>query len=61
MILNSSLRENLLYGTNREIDNKKLIDIISEFKLFNEENSINLNKAISNKMLSTDRCKKFLL
>jgi len=58
MILNSSLKDNLLYGTNKQIDNEKLIDLITEFKLFNEENSVDLNKTISNKMLSTGQMQK---
>lgn len=58
MILNASLKENLLYGCDKNIDDNKLFDLIKEFKLFNEENIIDLNKSISNKMLSTGQMQK---
>ena len=62
MILNSSLRENLLYGADEASNDDELINLIDEFKLFNEDNLISLEKHISNKMLSDrSKCKKFHL
>ena len=58
MILNSSLRENLLYGADETSNDDELINLIDEFKLFNEDNFIDLEKHISNKMLSTGQMQK---
>ena len=58
MILNSSLRENLLYGADEASNDDELINLIDEFKLFNEDNLISLEKHISNKMLSTGQMQK---
>lgn len=58
MILNSNLKENLLYGSNKITDDNQLLDLTREFKLFNEENFFDLHKIISNKMLSTGQMQK---
>ena len=58
MILNSDLKSNLIYGVNSDIDDERLIEFIHEFKLFNEEKEIHLNKQISNKSLSTGQMQK---
>ncbi len=58
MILNASLRENLIYGADTTISDSELINLISEFKLFNEVSSDTLDKKISNKSLSTGQMQK---
>ena len=58
MILNATLRENLTYGVSEDIDDKILLNFISEFKLFNENKKIDLDKEISNKSLSTGQMQK---
>jgi ABC-type transport system involved in cytochrome bd biosynthesis fused ATPase/permease subunit len=58
MILNSTLRENLLYGTKEKVNEENLIKLISEFNLFNEEKDVSLDKSVSNKMLSTGQMQK---
>lgn len=58
MILNASLRENLIYGAETTISDSELINLISEFKLFNEVSSDTLDKKISNKSLSTGQMQK---
>ena len=40
MILNSTLRENLLYGNNEDINDENLIKTIKKFNLFDEEENI---------------------
>jgi len=58
MILNASLRENLIYGADTIISDSELINLISEFQLFNEISSDTLDKKISNKSLSTGQMQK---
>jgi ABC-type multidrug transport system fused ATPase/permease subunit len=58
MILNASLRENLIYGAETTISDSELINLISEFKLFNEVSPDTLDKKISNKSLSTGQMQK---
>ena len=58
MILNATLRENLTYGVSEDIDDEILLNFISEFKLFNENKKIDLDKEISNKSLSTGQMQK---
>ena len=58
MILNSNLKENLLYGVEKEIDEEVLNSYIEEFKLFNENQKIALDKEVSNKALSTGQMQK---
>tara|TARA_B110000003_G_scaffold273069_1_gene310114 strand:- start:1065 stop:2675 length:1611 start_codon:yes stop_codon:yes gene_type:complete len=58
MILNSTLKENLIYGTANDATDKELTELIAEFKLFNEESTIKLDKNISNKVLSTGQMQK---
>ena len=58
MILNSTLKENLTYGTANDASDYELTELIAEFKLFNEESNIKLDKNISNKVLSTGQMQK---
>ena len=58
MILNSTLRENLLYGNNENINDENLIKIIKKFNLFDEEEKYNLDEVITNKNLSSGQMQK---
>ena len=59
MIINATLKENLLYGNeNKNKTDKELLDMVSKFKLFNEEYDNTLNKQINNKSLSTGQMQK---
>ena len=58
MIINSNIRENILYGNEKNFSDDLLIDYIEKFKVFNEGDVINLDKRISNKMLSTGQMQK---
>ena len=57
MILNSTLRENLLYGIQETINDTELERMLSLFKLFNE-NERQLDRRISNKSLSMGQMQK---
>ena len=58
MILNSTLRENLLYGNDESINDENLIKIIKKFNLFDDEDKYNLDEVISNKNLSSGQMQK---
>lgn len=58
MILNGSLRENLLYGNLHEKDDNQLKTYIEKFQVFNNENEGSLDKNVSNKSLSTGQMQK---
>lgn len=57
MIINSTLKENLLYSTNEDVDDSKILKLLSTFKIFNEE-SVSLDRKISNKSLSMGQMQK---
>ena len=51
MILNSTLKENLLYGNSDNYEDEILYEYIQKFKLFEEKEKLKLDKKISNKKL----------
>ena len=58
MILNSTLRNNLNYGLSKAVDDEKLQKFVKDFKLFNNSDTSDLDKEISNKTLSTGQMQK---
>ena len=58
MILNSTLKENLLYGNSDNYEDEILYEYIQKFKLFEEKEKLKLDKKISNKKLSTGQMQK---
>ena len=58
MILNASLRENLLYGNLNQKDDNQLNEYIEKFQVFNNENEGSLDANVSNKSLSTGQMQK---
>jgi ATP-binding cassette, subfamily B, bacterial len=58
MIIDGSIRENLTYGSSIKHDDQKLMAIVKDFKIFNEESSYSLDKAISNTTLSSGQMQK---
>ncbi len=58
LIISGTLRENLLYGNTKNVDDEILIDYLTQFKVFNEKISDNLEKQISNKTLSSGQLQK---
>ena len=58
LIIDGTLKENLLYGNSKNINNKEIINIVEEFNLFNEKDELNLDKYVSNKSLSSGQMQK---
>lgn len=58
MIINSNIKENILYGSEKNISDEILINYLEKFKVFNDEDVIDLNKRISNKKLSMGQMQK---
>lgn len=58
MILNDTLRNNILYGNQEDITDDQIINFIKQFKLFGDEADIELSQKISNKKLSTGQMQK---
>ncbi len=58
LIISGSLKENLQYGNYKEISDEKLINIVTEFKLFSDINEIDLDKDIDSKSLSSGQMQK---
>ena len=58
LIFTATLRENLLYGNNFEIDDKTLVNFLKEFDTFKEESNYDLNRVIDNKSLSSGQMQK---
>ena len=61
LIIDGTLKENLLYGNSKNINNKEIINIVEEFNLFNEKDELNLDKYVSNKSLSSGQMQKISL
>ena len=57
MIINSTLRENLIYSIEKEIEDTQMIEMIDLFKLFNEK-KYDLDMKVSNKSLSMGQMQK---
>lgn len=59
LIFTSSLRDNLVYGVENKVDDEKLLRIIDEFNLFNDNLQVDiLNKSVDNKSLSSGQMQK---
>lgn len=58
LIINGTLRENILYGNNSNISNNEILKLISKFELFQEVSKKDLDKLISNKNLSSGQMQK---
>ena len=58
MILNDSLRKNLVYGNNKEVSDDELMKHLKSFKTFENEDDYNLENKISNKTLSSGQMQK---
>ena len=58
LIISGTLKENVLYGNNESIDDQEILNLIEEFKLFNESSGINLDMNVTNKSLSSGQMQK---
>ena len=58
LIISGTLRENLLYGNKKVIEDKVLLENLDNFRVFNEDISSSLDKNVSNKTLSSGQLQK---
>jgi len=58
LIMNGNLRDNLLYGNDKSIKDTKMLDLLREFNVFNEEENYNLEKLINRDSLSSGQLQK---
>lgn len=58
LIFSGTIRENLLYGNNKNVSDNEIIEAIKKFDLFGLDIEIDLNKSISNKQLSSGQMQK---
>ena len=58
LIFTESLKYNLLYGTDKNIDDKKLLEKLKDFEVFKEESGYDLERTITNKTLSSGQMQK---
>lgn len=58
LIIAGTLRENLLYGNDNEINDSILLDYLEKFKVFNETLVGSLDKNVNNKTLSSGQLQK---
>ena len=58
LIIAGSLKENILYGNKRDVEEKEILELLDEFKLFNEFSDIDLNMEVNNKSLSSGQMQK---
>ena len=58
LIVPGTLRENLLYGNTKNIQDKELLEYVDKFQLFNEKSGNDLDKTVNNKTLSSGQLQK---
>ena len=58
LIFTGTLRENLLYGNEKIIEEEKIVDLLHEFDVFKEKDGYNIDRIISNKTLSSGQMQK---
>ena len=58
MIFTGTLKDNLLYGNDQNIDENVIIQQLKDFQTFKEESNYRLDKVIDNKSLSSGQMQK---
>ena len=58
LIIDGSIRENLLYGNDLEVDDKEIIDILDKFSFTPDNKDLSLDMMISNTSLSSGQMQK---
>ena len=58
LIIDGSLKDNILFGSGRDISDQELYASIKEIKLFENEKEIDLDMSINNKNLSSGQMQK---
>ena len=57
LVFEGSIKENLLYGNNKNISDSDLIEMLKDFNFFNND-EIKINKNVNNKSLSSGQLQK---
>jgi len=58
LIFNATLNENLIYGSDKTVEDSILQDYIEKFQVFNNKSGITLSSEVSNKTLSSGQMQK---
>ena len=58
LIVDGSIRENLLYGNSKKISDSEILEKVELFKLFNEQKKVDLDQEINNQTLSSGQFQK---
>lgn len=58
LIFNATLKENLIYGSDKTVEDSILQDYIEKFQVFNNKSGITLSSEVSNKTLSSGQMQK---
>tara|TARA_B100001250_G_C19798558_1_gene789891 strand:- start:265 stop:1884 length:1620 start_codon:yes stop_codon:yes gene_type:complete len=58
MIFTGTLKENLMYGNDTEVDDKTILNYLKDFDTFKEDSNYKLDKIIDNKSLSSGQMQK---
>ena len=58
LIFSDTLKNNLVYGTKTQVSDEEIINLVNDFKLFNESNDVDLNIEVNNKSLSSGQMQK---
>lgn len=58
LVFDGSIKENLMYGNNKTINDDEILDLVSKFSFYSDEKQINLNEKITNKSLSSGQLQK---
>ena len=58
LIIDSTIKENLLYGNNKNVSDEKIVDLLKRFNFYTENRKIDLSKKILNKTLSSGQMQK---
>ncbi len=58
LIFSASLKENILYGNSKEVQDEEIVGFLKDFETFKEESSYDINRQIDNKSLSSGQMQK---
>ena len=58
LIFTGTLKENILYGNNKSVSDKTIVELMKKFELFKEENRYTVDYKVDNKSLSSGQMQK---
>jgi len=58
LIFTGTLKENILYGNNKSVSDKTIVELMKKFELFKEENRYSVDYKVDNKSLSSGQMQK---